>query len=136
MARLKAPPNRLAAMPPRLAAPKDEAKRTAYRAKVNPWRKWYNTKEWQRLRWSVLKRDLFICQLCGTAQIETSKMVADHIRPHRGNPALFWDDENIWAVDAECHNTHCQSIEARHGDDLDAVYRDKMAIRARLGGGI
>lgn len=30
--------------------------------------------------------------------------VVDHIKPHKGNPVLFWDTHNWQAMSAACHN--------------------------------
>ena len=51
---------------------------------------WYNTARWQKLRWSVLVRDLFTCQYCARLVSNTSKLVCDHVDPHRGDEAAFW----------------------------------------------
>ena len=40
----------------------------------------------------------------------------DHIVPHRGDPALFWDEGNWQAL---CH--HCHSVKTRN-EDHDPVY--------------
>src|SRR5262249_9961142 len=61
------------------------------RDQAQPWRAWYKTKRWQRLRWHVLVRDGFTCQGCGELKGKSAAMVADHIKPHRGNAELFWN---------------------------------------------
>jgi len=106
---------RLAAGHPGVAAPKDEAGRTRYRREVTPWRKWYDTVRWKRLRWSVLTRDLFLCQMCKRTEGDTSQLVADHKRPHRGDAALFWDASNVWCLCKPCHDSAKQR-EERQGD--------------------
>lgn len=115
MARLKSPPPRLTAPQPKLAAPKDEASRTRYRREVTPWRKWYDTARWKRLRWSVLTRDLFICQMCNRSEADTSNLVADHKIPHRGDAALFWDADQIQCLCKSCHDGAKQREERRAG---------------------
>jgi 5-methylcytosine-specific restriction protein A len=35
--------------------------------------------------------------------------VTDHITPHRGNPALFWDESNHQSLCASCHNAKSQT---------------------------
>lgn len=75
MARLPTAPARLTVPRPALMAPKDEAGRTRYRREVTPWRKWYDTARWKRLRWSVLLRDLFMCQMCKRVEGDTSQLV-------------------------------------------------------------
>lgn len=78
-----------------------------------PWRKWYKTARWRTLRWSVLVRDCFTCQRCGTIEGDTSKLVADHRKPHRGDAALFWDERNLETLCASCHSGAKQREEAR-----------------------
>lgn len=80
-----------------------------------PWRRWYKTARWQALRWQVLVRDLFTCQWpgCGRVCANTSELVADHRRPHRGDEALFWDDRNLETLCADCHNGPKARAEAR-----------------------
>jgi len=77
-----------------------------------PWRKWYKTARWQRLRLQVFIRDSFTCQ-CGCGRIEgnTSLLVADHKTPHRGSEALFWDDANIQTMLKACHDGLKQKAE-------------------------
>lgn len=78
------------------------------------WRSWYSTARWKRLRWSILRRDLFTCQWpgCGRLEANTSKLVADHKVPHRGDERLFWDEANLWTLCASCHSSAKQREEA------------------------
>lgn len=80
------------------------------------WRKWYKTARWQKLRMAVLVRDLFTCQRpgCGRIEPDTSKLVADHRRPHRGSEALFWDADNLQCLCKPCHDSWKQRAENRH----------------------
>lgn len=78
-----------------------------------PWRKWYKTSEWRRLRWATLVRDLFTCGMCGRLENDTSKLVADHRTPHRGDERLFWDAGNLWCLCKPCHDGAKQREEAR-----------------------
>lgn len=50
------------------------------------------------------------CRICG----EPSEVV-DHIRPHKGDKALFWDKDNWQALCAHCHNSTKQKAERRKG---------------------
>lgn len=70
-----------------------------------PWRAWYKTARWQKLRWSVLVRDRFTCRECGRITADTSQLVADHKQPHRGNEELFWDPSNIQCLCKPCHDS-------------------------------
>lgn len=120
MGRLKQLPARLAALPPRLApAPLvgrnpsivlvDE--RSARRDAEQAWRKWYKTARWQKLRWSVLVRDLFTCCRCRRIEGNTSLLVADHVKPHRGDETMFWDAENLQCLCKPCHDRDKQAEE-------------------------
>lgn len=90
------------------------------RLQANPLRQLYGTARWQRLRWSVLVRDLFTCAKCQRVVADTSQLVADHITPHRGVIDLFWDAGNLQCLCAACHNVTKQ--------------REEAADRARAGG--
>lgn len=72
---------------------------------------WYKTARWQRLRWSILVRDSFTCSMCGRLEGNTSQLVADHKRPHRGDETLFWDAENLTVLCKPCHDSDKQRIE-------------------------
>lgn len=116
MGRLKQAPSRLATLPPRLTtvpAPANEAERSRIRDQDVAWRKWYKTARWQKLRWSVLVRDLFTCQRCRRIEADTSQLVADHKTPHRGDEALFWDDRNLQCMCKPCHDKDKQREERR-----------------------
>lgn len=79
--------------------------------KAAPWVRWYKTARWQRLRWLVLVRDMFTCRKCRRIESDTSKLVADHIEPHRGNEALFWDETNLQCLCKVCHDKTKQAEE-------------------------
>lgn len=69
-----------------------------------PWRAWYHTARWRKLRWAALVRDGFACRMCGRVEGDTSKLVADHVRPHRGDEALFFDAGNLQCLCKTCHD--------------------------------
>jgi len=78
---------------------------------------WLNTARWQRLRLKVLKRDEYTCQQTGMLlsgkHPAANSPVVDHIEPHRGDPDLFWDEENLQSVTKEWHDRVKQSMEKR-----------------------
>lgn len=76
-----------------------------------PWSRWYKTARWQRLRWSVLVRDLFTCRTCKCIEVDTSRLVADHVEPHRGSALLFWDEANLQCLCKGCHDSAKQAEE-------------------------
>ena len=70
-----------------------------------PWHNWYKTARWERLRQRVFLRDLYHCQCgCGRLEGDTSKLVADHKIPHRGDEQKFWDEDNIQTLYKPCHD--------------------------------
>ncbi len=116
MGRLKTLPSRLGSLPSALGYMAPASKPAeAQRAVFSPWRAWYKTARWQKLRWSVLVRDLFTCQRpgCGYSTSETAQLVADHRTPHRGDERLFWDADNLQCLCKPCHDRHKQREERR-----------------------
>jgi 5-methylcytosine-specific restriction enzyme A len=117
MGRLKQLAPVLTRPPPRIGflAPKTEAEASRDRDARLAYRQWYKTARWQRLRWSVLVRDHFTCRRCFRLEGNTALLVADHIVPHRGDHALFWDDDNLQTLCKPCHDSAKQREEARMG---------------------
>lgn len=70
-----------------------------------PWRKWYKTARWQALRLATFLRDLYTCKECGRIEGDTSKLVCDHIDPHRGDERKFFDPDNLQTLCSTCHDT-------------------------------
>ena len=114
--RLKALPSRLGRLSAgRLGGPAQGRAEVDRNRNAQPWRRWYSLARWKALRWAVLVRDGFACQWpgCGRVEADTSRLVADHRRPHRGDAALFWDEANLWTLCASCHSSAKQAEEAR-----------------------
>jgi 5-methylcytosine-specific restriction endonuclease McrA len=77
-----------------------------------PWKAWYNTARWQRLRLAIFLRDLYTCQCgCGRVEADTSQLVCDHKKPHRGDVRLFWDEDNLQTLLKSCHDSRKQKQE-------------------------
>lgn len=106
---------RLGRQPTRLAVPVTEAERSKQRTDIMPGRSLYNTARWKRLRLDVLKRDGFVCQKTGVRLTGKSPApnspVVDHKTPHRGDPVLFFDPENLQAVSKAWHDSEKQRLE-------------------------
>jgi 5-methylcytosine-specific restriction endonuclease McrA len=116
MARLKRLPPRISAAPSRISIQtQDEAQRSRLRMVSSPWRAWYNTARWKQKRMAIFTRDLFTCQMreCRRLEGDTSQLVCDHIKPHRGDDALFWDDANLQTLCKPCHDRLKQIEERR-----------------------
>jgi 5-methylcytosine-specific restriction protein A len=80
------------------------------RNQLAPWRSWYKTARWLKLRQVILLRDLYTCQMCG--RMGSTGMVVDHVKPHRGSERLFWSESNLQVLCASpCHSQHKQALE-------------------------
>ncbi len=65
------------------------------------------TAEWQRESKAYLAAHP-VCIRCGAPAA-----LVDHIRPHKGNPDLFWDKANWQPLCTPCHNSAKQAEERR-----------------------
>lgn len=85
-----------------------DVSRDAARSASQPWRAWYKTKRWADLRRQVLVRDLYTCQRTGLLLTgkhpAPNSPVVDHIKPHRGDPAKFWDPANLQVISKAEHD--------------------------------
>lgn len=80
-----------------------------------PWRRWYKTVRWLRLRERILQRDMYTCRktcvlLIGKHPAPNSPVV-HHVKEHRGDETLFWDEDNLIAVSKEWHDREAQIAE-------------------------
>jgi 5-methylcytosine-specific restriction endonuclease McrA len=99
----------------RLSSPDTSRDHDRRRDAETEWRAWYKTQAWHRLRWHVLVRDHFTCRMCQRVEPNSRALVADHIRPHRGDADLFWDEGNLQCMCAACHNSAKQKEERAGG---------------------
>lgn len=116
MAKLRALPGRLSLLKPRIGFAEGDGKAAdKARTVMAPWRKWYNTTRWERLRQQVFVRDGYVCQRSGVLCIgkypAPNSPVANHKVPHKGDPRLFWDIDNLETVAKEVHDGLIQSEE-------------------------
>jgi 5-methylcytosine-specific restriction enzyme A len=77
-------------------------------------RKLYKTARWQRLHMSILARDLFTCRMCRKVEGNTSRLVCDHVEPHRGCVEKFWAGP-FQTLCKDCHDSDKQQLERSHG---------------------
>jgi 5-methylcytosine-specific restriction endonuclease McrA len=66
--------------------------------------------QWRRLRAHHLQRNT-LCVFCTRAGRMTPATVADHVTPHRDDPALFWDEGNLQSLCKTCHDGAKQALE-------------------------
>lgn len=113
MGRLKALAPRIGTLPGRLGyADAGEKGHDRRRQAEQPWRGWYKQKRWKDLQQAVFLRDNFICQRTGVVLVgrhpAPNSPVANHKVPHRGDPRLFWDINNIETVAKSVHDREIQ----------------------------
>ena len=126
MARLKTLKPRLSAAPQRLNRATDERSLDRRRLADTATRKLHKTARWQSLRWLVLVCDEFRCQICHRLESDTSKLVCDHVDPHRGDIEKFWSGP-FQTLCKPCHDGQKQKEEvAARTAGLD-VYGGKPA---------
>lgn len=68
------------------------------RTKSREWHDLYQSARWRNFRKEFLKAHPY-CYICGGKAV-----IADHIRPHRGDLNLFYDETNIQPLCQSCHS--------------------------------
>lgn len=120
MGRLTQVRPRIGAVKPRITSAGAGPDRLARRDATVAWRKWYKTAEWRALRWQVLTEAKFICARCGWfGGAEPHLLVGDHVHPHRGERARFFDRCNVQCLCKGCHDGAKQREERAHAYRVD-----------------
>lgn len=89
-------------------------KRDADRRRYDtPWRAWYKTPQWQRIREAQLSAHP-LCVMCLEDEVVQEAKVCDHVVPHRGDAALFWSGP-FQSLCEPCHNGRKQREELSAG---------------------
>lgn len=115
MGRLTSLKPRIGVFAPRLGQlPGDERARDRERSNSQPWRAWYKTARWEKQRQAVFLRDRYTCRLCNRIEGATSRLVCDHIRSHKGDEQLFWDECNLQTLCKPCHDGQKQRLDKSH----------------------
>ena len=90
-----------------------------------PWLGWYSTAEWRAKAAEQLRREPW-CRFCARRRLRVPARVADHVDPHRGDPAKFWRGA-LQSLCKRCHSGLKQSLERtanRPGCGLDGLPTD------------
>lgn len=77
--------------------------RYADRKEREPWAKLYDTQRWRRASRAFLAEHP-MCLHCERAGVWKLSTEVDHVVPHRGDEALFWDTGNWQALCHSCHS--------------------------------
>lgn len=74
------------------------------RRKAEPWRAWYSSARWARLRKAFLSQpENAVCAYCRQAGRVSESEIVDHDPPHKGDPARFWSGPFI-GLCKPCHD--------------------------------
>jgi 5-methylcytosine-specific restriction enzyme A len=85
----------------------------------------YATREWKTLRAQVLRESN---GRCATKNCARAACIVDHVRPHRGINALFFDRDNLQALCKRCHDRKTARYDGSFGRAPRAAYpREKSA---------
>lgn len=90
------------------------------------YRKLYKTSRWRKLRARQLDHAP-LCSMCAALGRTEAATIVDHIKPHRGEPGLFWDMANLQSLCVPCHDRHKQAQERSGtlpGADVDGLPLD------------
>ena len=71
-------------------------------------------RKWQKAR-AIFLHSHPLCVRCKEQGKLTAATVVDHIKPHRGDPVLFWDRSNWQPLCKSCHD-HKTMTEDRYQD--------------------
>ncbi|MEO9298786.1 HNH endonuclease [Devosia alba] len=77
----------------------------------------YSSRRWRRER-LVFLRAHPLCLDCGHYGIIRAANVVDHIDPHRGDEAVFWDSSRWQALCASCHSRKTAGKDGGFGNTL------------------
>ena len=81
----------------------------------------YSTGRWKRLRMRYLAEHP-LCAFCEAEGRTTLATVVDHITPHKGDEALFWDEGNLQGLCRPHHDSTKKVME--HGKPVRLIGPD------------
>ncbi len=79
-------------------------------ANQSPYHHLYTSTRWKRRRAEQLRRDP-LCRMCTQLGRTTAACIADHVKPHRGDEAKFFEGQ-LQSLCKACHDRHKQGQEA------------------------
>lgn len=75
------------------------------RKERSPWREWYNTDRWKKIKRAILGR-YEVCNIC----LKEKPTIVDHVIPHKGDKEKFFSGP-FQALCKRCHDSVKQKAE-------------------------
>jgi 5-methylcytosine-specific restriction protein A len=100
----------------------------AQKQRVNKWLPMYKNVRWQRMRLNQLAKEPLCCE-CLKENRLTPATVADHIKPHGGDPALFYDPRNLQSMCEHHHSIKSAKEDGSFGNPKKAADHDMHDMR-------
>lgn len=72
----------------------------------------YASRQWRALRINQLQNNP-LCAFCLSQNLIVSASIVDHVIPHKGNKALFFQPDNLQSLCKLCHDKTKQILEKR-----------------------
>ncbi len=72
------------------------------------------TSKWQKVRKQFLKTNPLCISCQGQGKLIQATVV-DHIKPHRGDDTLFWDEKNWQPLCKRCHDRKTRTMDQNQG---------------------
>lgn len=82
----------------------------------------YNSKLWKQTRENILRRDSYLCVICGSAAEEVHHK--EHLTPENiNNPAISINESNLISLCGDCHK-RIHSADLKHDNVLPLIAFD------------
>jgi 5-methylcytosine-specific restriction enzyme A len=75
-------------------------------------------RRWKSARAAFLRSHPLCCE-CERRGMVVAAAVVDHVTPHKGDMALFWDSNNWQSLCKTCHSSWKQALEHGHARGVD-----------------
>lgn len=102
---------------------------------ASEYRHLYKTARWERLRQATLMRDGYRCTEAGCGRLIVGSVAhVHHIKPHKGDRALFFDPDNVRLVCDDCHVGPIKRDELRGYSiaiGIDGFFIDPLSLHYR-----
>lgn len=83
----------------------------------------YNSKQWKQTREYILKRDCYLCVLCGRPAEEVHHK--EHLTPSNiGDPRITMHESNLISLCGDCHKRIHTGDRQKHNDILPLISFD------------